>query len=68
MCVVVAASLTGFRLRDVDHPSFLILSPQLKANKPIDAINVGMQVLKEFPNYPKIQEEVIQRAMAMVRL
>jgi hypothetical protein len=45
-----------------------MLSPQLKANKPIDAINVGMQVLKEFPNYPKIQEEVIQRAMAMVRL
>lgn len=39
----------------------------LKANRYVDAINVGKDILKAYPQYPKVQKEIIEKARNMIR-
>ena len=34
----------------------------LKANRLVDAINIGKEILKVYPNFPKVQGEIIDKA------
>lgn len=39
----------------------------LKAVRYVDALNVAFDVLATFPDYPKIQEDIITKAMSKLR-
>lgn len=39
----------------------------LKANRYVDTIDVGREILKNNPDYPKLKTEVIDKARAMLR-
>ncbi len=40
----------------------------LKAKRNVEAIDVANQVLKEFPNYPKIRKDILDKARASIRV
>jgi len=40
----------------------------MKAGKNIDAIDVGKDILKVYPDYPKVQSDIIQKARSMVKV
>lgn len=40
----------------------------MKANRYVDAINVGKDILKTYPDYPKVQKEIIDRARLQIRV
>jgi len=39
----------------------------MKANRYVDAIDVGKDILKAYPDYPKVQKEIIEKARQMLR-
>ena len=39
----------------------------LKANRFVDAIDVGKDILKVYPEYPKVQKDIIEKARQMIR-
>lgn len=39
----------------------------LKANRYVDAIDVGKDVLKVFPNFPKVQTDIVDIARSKIR-
>jgi len=39
----------------------------MKASRYVDAIDVGKDILKAFPDYPKVQEEIIEKSRSMIR-
>ena len=39
----------------------------LKANRLVEAIDVANQVLKKFPDYPKIRKDILNKARAALR-
>jgi tetratricopeptide repeat protein 21B len=39
----------------------------MKASKYIDAIDVGKDILKVYPDYPKVQSDIISKARSMVK-
>lgn len=34
----------------------------MKANRFVDAIDVGKEILKVYPDYPKVQKEIIEKS------
>jgi len=40
----------------------------LKANRYVDAIDVGKDVLKVFPNFPKVQTDIVDMARSIIRI
>lgn len=39
----------------------------LKAVRYVDSINVATEVLKNFPDYPKIREDIVMKAVSKIR-
>lgn len=39
----------------------------LKANRFVDAIDVGKDILKVYPNFPKVQSDIIDKARVQIR-
>jgi tetratricopeptide repeat protein 21B len=39
----------------------------LKANRFVDAVDVGKDILKTYPDYPKVQSDIIVKARAMLK-
>lgn len=39
----------------------------LKADRYVDAIDVGKDILKVYPNFPKVQTEIIDKARGLIR-
>ena len=39
----------------------------LKANRYVDAIDVAKDILKSYPEYPKVQTDIIQKARSMIK-
>lgn len=39
----------------------------MKAVRYVDSIDVAMEVLKRFPDYPKIREDIIAKAISKIR-
>lgn len=40
----------------------------MKGNKFVDAIDVGKDILKAYPDYPKVQKDVIDKARSMIKI
>jgi tetratricopeptide repeat protein 21B len=40
----------------------------LKANRFVDAVDVGKDILKVYPDYPKVQIDIIQKARSMLKV
>lgn len=40
----------------------------LKANRFVDAIDVGKDILKVYPNFPRIQADIIDKARSSLRI
>jgi tetratricopeptide repeat protein 21B len=39
----------------------------LKANRFVDAIDVGKDILKTYPDYPKVHTDIISKARTMIK-
>lgn len=39
----------------------------MKANRFIDAIDVGKDILKSYPDYPKVNSDIIAKARSMIK-
>lgn len=39
----------------------------MKANRFVDAIDVGKDILKSYPDYPKVHKDIIEKARQMIR-
>ena len=39
----------------------------MKANRFVDAIDVGKDIIKVFPDYPKVQTDIIAKARSMIK-
>jgi tetratricopeptide repeat protein 21B len=39
----------------------------LKANRFVDAIDVSKDILKSYPDYPKVNSDIITKARAMIK-
>ena len=39
----------------------------MKANRFIDAIDVGKDILKSYPDYPKVHSDIIAKARSMIK-
>lgn len=40
----------------------------LKADRLVDAIDVGKEILKVYPNFPKVQSDIIDKARGLIRV
>jgi tetratricopeptide repeat protein 21B len=40
----------------------------LKANRLVDAIDVGKEILKVYPNFPKVKTDILDKARAGIRV
>jgi hypothetical protein len=40
----------------------------LKADRLVDAIDVGKEILKVYPNFPKVQSDIIDKARSLIRV
>jgi len=39
----------------------------MKANRFVDAIDVGKDILKTYPDYPKVQKEIVEKSRSMIK-
>jgi tetratricopeptide repeat protein 21B len=39
----------------------------MKGNKFVDAIDVGKDILKAYPEYPKVQKDIIEKSRSMIK-
>ena len=39
----------------------------MKANRFVDCIDVGKEILRTYPDYPKVQKEIVEKARSMIR-
>lgn len=47
--------------------AFRLAFNYMKANRYIDAIDVGKDILKVYPDYPKVQSDIIAKARSMIK-
>lgn len=39
----------------------------MKASRFVDAIDIGKDILKVYPDYPKVQKEIVEKSRSMIR-
>jgi tetratricopeptide repeat protein 21B len=39
----------------------------IKASRFVDAIDIGKDILKVYPDYPKVQKEIVEKSRSMIR-
>ena len=61
------SNLIWFERRNDKKKRYKLAFNYLKAKRHIDAISVCHKVLSNYPNYPKIRKEVLDRARASLR-